>query len=73
MSESESFESVDDHLDELRRSGSDGVDVRLPGDRAGQVEADNIAKGVPVPSPLLGQLNDIVSRLHVSPLGAENA
>jgi LDH2 family malate/lactate/ureidoglycolate dehydrogenase len=65
MSESESFESVDDHLDELPRSGPDGVDVRLPGDRVGQVEADNIAKGVPVPSPLLGQLNGIASRLHV--------
>jgi hypothetical protein len=39
----------------------------------GQVEADNIAKGVPVTSPLLGQLNDIASRLPVSPLGAEIA
>jgi L-2-hydroxycarboxylate dehydrogenase (NAD+) len=73
MSKSDFFKSVDEHLDELRRSRSDGVEVRLPGDRAAQVEAENRAKGVPVPAPLLNQLNDLAVRLQVAPLGAADA
>ncbi len=73
MSTTEFFGSVDAHLDELRGSRTDGTKVRLPGDRAAQVEAENKSRGVPVPLPLLDQLNDLAIRLNVSPLGVGNA
>ncbi|MGV9799170.1 Ldh family oxidoreductase [Mycobacterium sp. NPDC003449] len=46
------------HLDELRDSGAvDGGQVRLPGDEAARVAADNERLGVPVPPSLAGPLD----------------
>lgn len=54
------------HLDELRRSGSrSGRPLRLPGDRAAEVEAENIARGILVPDALRESLAALASRLGV--------
>lgn len=58
--------SIAEHLDELRHSGSSsGEPLRLPGDRAAELEAENLARGIPVPDPLRASLNTLASRLHV--------
>lgn len=59
--------AVAQHLDELRSSGSNsGRPLRLPGDRAAEVEAENLAKGIPVPDTLRESLNALASRLGVA-------
>lgn len=59
--------SVARHLDELRHSGSNsGERLRLPGDRAAEVEAEKLAKGIPVPDALRESLNVLASRLGVA-------
>jgi LDH2 family malate/lactate/ureidoglycolate dehydrogenase len=53
-------------LDELRNSGSaSGEPLRLPGDRAAEVIADNTANGIALPEPLRGQLDDLAERLGI--------
>jgi LDH2 family malate/lactate/ureidoglycolate dehydrogenase len=41
-------ESLRNHLCELRTSGPEGASVRLPGDRAAELVAENTEWGVPV-------------------------
>jgi L-2-hydroxycarboxylate dehydrogenase (NAD+) len=58
--------SIAQHLDELRHSGSNsGEPLRLPGDRAAELEHENLARGIPVPDALRAGLNALGSRLHV--------
>jgi L-2-hydroxycarboxylate dehydrogenase (NAD+) len=69
MPADEALRSIADHLDELRNSGTvSGDPVRLPGDRAAEVERDNQANGLPIPEPLLVSLNEIATRLGVERL-----
>jgi LDH2 family malate/lactate/ureidoglycolate dehydrogenase len=59
--------SISRHLDELRRSGrADGAPLRLPGDRAAALEAENRRHGVPVPAPLRDRLVALAARLGVT-------
>ncbi len=61
--------SVAVHLDELRNSDSDREDtLRLPGDRAAEIEAESLKLGVVVPEALRARLNGIATRLGVTPL-----
>jgi L-2-hydroxycarboxylate dehydrogenase (NAD+) len=58
--------SIAQHLDELRHSGSNsGGPLRLPGDRAAELEEENLARGIPVPDALRASLNALGARLHV--------
>ncbi|HET9608681.1 MAG TPA: Ldh family oxidoreductase [Acidimicrobiales bacterium] len=59
--------SIVGHLDELRRSGSSsGEPLRLPGDRAAELEVENAARGIPVPGPLRARLSALAERLGVT-------
>jgi L-2-hydroxycarboxylate dehydrogenase (NAD+) len=59
--------SIAHHLDELRLSGGpDGGPLRLPGDRAAELEAENRARGIPVPDPLGESLTALGTRLGVT-------
>jgi LDH2 family malate/lactate/ureidoglycolate dehydrogenase len=69
MPAEDALRSIAEHLDELRNSGSvSGDPVRLPGDRAAEVESDNEANGVPIPEPLLLSLNVLANRLGINRL-----
>jgi LDH2 family malate/lactate/ureidoglycolate dehydrogenase len=62
----EALASVTRHLDELRRSGrAGGGPLRLPGDRAAELEVENRRHGVPVPEPLRERLVALAARLGV--------
>lgn len=65
------LESISAHLDELRHATTNGDTVRLPGDRATELERDNTDRGVPVASALLDTLDALARRLGVEPLGAD--
>ncbi|MGH9213300.1 MAG: Ldh family oxidoreductase [Acidimicrobiales bacterium] len=66
MPATEALSSITRHLDELRRSGSaGGVPLRLPGDRAAELEAENRARGIPIPDPLCESLVALAARLGV--------
>lgn len=66
MPAGEALASVARHLDELRRSGSPGGGpLRLPGDRAAELEAENDEKGIPVPDALHDSLVALGDRLGV--------
>jgi L-2-hydroxycarboxylate dehydrogenase (NAD+) len=58
------------HLDSLRNSGSrDGRPVRLPGDEAARVHAENEKHGTPIPDGLAGELDQLARTLGIpSPL-----
>jgi len=59
--------SIAHHLDELRQSATaSGEALRLPGDRAAETEAENAARGIPVPEPLRERLLALGERLGVS-------
>ncbi|MFV2039313.1 MAG: Ldh family oxidoreductase [Acidimicrobiales bacterium] len=61
--------SVAAHLDQLRKACPPGGPmVRLPGDRAAEVEAENAVSGVPVSAPLLIRLNQLAERLGLDSL-----
>ena len=45
--------------------------VRLPGDNARATVARNLAEGVPVPSNLLAQMNELARETGVEPLAAD--
>jgi len=63
----EALASIARHLDELRRSGSaSGEPLRLPGDRAGELETENRARGIPVPDALRERLVAVATRLGVA-------
>jgi LDH2 family malate/lactate/ureidoglycolate dehydrogenase len=69
MPAEEMHRSVAEHLDELRQAGpSKDAVVRLPGDRAAEVEATNSVEGVPVSALLLTQLDELAARLEIDPL-----
>jgi LDH2 family malate/lactate/ureidoglycolate dehydrogenase len=62
----EALASIARHLDELRRSNrAGGEPLRLPGDRAAELEAENRRHGVPVPDPLRRRLVALATRLGV--------
>ena len=61
--------AVADHLAELRGSGSNRPGpLRLPGDEAARLEAENLALGIAVPPRLLDELNALARRLGVDEL-----
>ncbi len=69
MPAEEMHRSVAEHLDDLRQAGpSKDAVVRLPGDRAAEVEATNSVEGVPVSALLLTQLDELAARLEIDPL-----
>ncbi len=54
------------HLDALRDGGSiDGRPVRLPGDEAARVRADNQSRGVPLSDSLASELHELAIELGV--------
>jgi LDH2 family malate/lactate/ureidoglycolate dehydrogenase len=54
------------HLDALRDAGDrDGHSVRLPGDEAARVRADNQAEGIPLADSLAGELHELARELGV--------
>jgi LDH2 family malate/lactate/ureidoglycolate dehydrogenase len=61
---------VDRHLRELRLSARlPGVDaIYLPGERRAQRIAERTRLGIPLPEPLLGELDRLAARLRVEPL-----
>ena len=55
------------HLDALRDAGgTDGRPVRLPGDEAARVRAENQADGIPVPDHLARELHELADELGVA-------
>ncbi|MCF6468713.1 Ldh family oxidoreductase [Nonomuraea sp. MG754425] len=52
------------HLDELRRAGGDTL--RLPGDEAARLRAENTEKGVPVAADVISALNAEAARSGIS-------
>ena len=63
---------VDRHVGDLRRSRRlPGVDaIRLPGDRRAACRDERARDGVPVPAPLLVQLDKLAAELQIKPLRA---
>lgn len=53
---------IDSHLRSLRAAGDE---VRIPGDGATALEADQRANGIPLPAPLLEQLRELGSRYGI--------
>jgi LDH2 family malate/lactate/ureidoglycolate dehydrogenase len=45
-----------------------GQPIRMPGDRAVELIAENRRLGVPVPQPLVGQLNALAEQVGVDRL-----
>jgi len=69
MPAEEMLRSVSEHLDELRNAVLPGTaPLRLPGDRAAEVEASVEREGVAVPAALLTQLTALAVRLGIEPL-----
>lgn len=69
MPAEEMLRSVSEHLDELRSAVPPGdAPLRLPGDRAAEVEASVEKSGVAVPEALLAQLTELALRLGIDPL-----
>ncbi|MYE65829.1 MAG: Ldh family oxidoreductase [Acidimicrobiaceae bacterium] len=61
--------AVAEHLAELRHSGSNRPGpLRLPGDEAARLEAENLALGIAVPPRLLDELDALARRLGVEEL-----
>jgi LDH2 family malate/lactate/ureidoglycolate dehydrogenase len=63
---------VDRHVGDLRHSRHlPGVDaIRLPGDRRAACRDERVRDGVPVPAPLLVQLDKLAAELQIKPLRA---
>jgi LDH2 family malate/lactate/ureidoglycolate dehydrogenase len=63
---------VDRHVGDLRHSRRlPGVDaIRLPGDRRAACRDERRRDGVPVPAPLLAQLDKLAAELQIKPLRA---
>jgi L-2-hydroxycarboxylate dehydrogenase (NAD+) len=63
---------VDRHVRDLRASQRlPGVDaIRLPGDRRAACRDERARDGVPVPAPLLAQLDKLAAELQIKPLRA---
>jgi LDH2 family malate/lactate/ureidoglycolate dehydrogenase len=61
---------VDRHVRDLRASpllpGFDAI--RLPGDRRAACRDERLRNGVPIPKPLLAQLDTLASELKIKPL-----
>lgn len=54
------------HLDALRTSGTvDGGSVRLPGDEAARVTAENLERGVPISTALVAELDTVATDLDI--------
>lgn len=61
--------AVGEHLAELRDSGSRrGGPIRLPGDEAARLEAENLTHGIAVPEPLRDKLDALARSLGAGPL-----
>jgi LDH2 family malate/lactate/ureidoglycolate dehydrogenase len=63
---------VDRHIRELKESRRlPGVDeIRMPGERRRQCRAERLRDGVPLPAPLVAQLDRMAGELGVRPLAA---
>src|SRR5215469_12622001 len=63
---------VDRHVRDLRASQRlPGVDaIRLPGDRRAECHDERARDGVPIPAPLLAQLDKLAAELQIKPLRA---
>jgi LDH2 family malate/lactate/ureidoglycolate dehydrogenase len=65
-------QEVDRHIRDLKGSavlpGHDAI--RLPGERRRQCQIERARDGVPVPAPLLKQLDDLANDLRITRLGA---
>jgi LDH2 family malate/lactate/ureidoglycolate dehydrogenase len=63
---------VDRHIRELKESRRlPGVDeIRMPGERRRQCRAERLRDGVPLPAPLVAQLDKMAGELGVKPLAA---
>ena len=61
---------VDRHVRDLRASQRlPGVDaIRLPGDRRADCRDERARDGVPIPPPLLAQLDKLAAELQIKPL-----
>jgi len=61
---------VDRHIRDLRASQRlPGVDaIRLPGDRRAECHDERARDGVPIPAPLLAQLDKLAAELQIKPL-----
>ncbi|MGI9604680.1 MAG: Ldh family oxidoreductase [Acidimicrobiales bacterium] len=69
MPADEMLASVQEHLDQLRDSGTvSGDRVRLPGDQGAIVERESRELGIAVSAPVVGQLNALADRLGVAGL-----
>ncbi len=68
MPADEALASMAEHLTALRASGADGQPVRLPGDRAAELEREHNERGVPIPAPLLDTLSGLAQRVGVDAL-----
>lgn len=69
----EAFKSeVDRHLADLRASQrlAGVAEIRLPGDRRRAVHAARSRDGIPIPPPLLAQLDKMAAELGIAPLAA---
>ena len=67
MPADEALASMARHLDELRHSGSpDGRPLRLPGDRAAELEAEGTARGITVPDAVRASLVALGARLGLT-------
>ena len=66
---------MDRHLDELRSSPTlPGFDaIHLPGEGRRKRRDERSANGVPLPSALIKQLDDLAANLKLEPLGARRA
>lgn len=68
MPAEDALASMAAHLAELRNSGVDGAPIRLPGDRAAELERENAELGVPISAPLFETLEKLAGRVGVEPV-----
>ena len=68
MPAEDALESIAAHLCELRNSGVNGAQIRLPGDHAAALERKHAELGVPISAPLLETLEELAGCVGVEPV-----